>query len=430
MPRNRNHNPKIRKSIKFIGQGAYGCVFRPFIQCKRNNKPTNLQYISKIQKNTIDIQREVEYGSLIKNIPLHRMFFAPIVDICPVDISVIPNSEVKKCDIFTKHTHIDKNTEFISSKIRFAGKNGITQYLFSISKNINKVIRKILTFHNHILKAILLLHTLESPIIHNDIKDGNVMYDDKYGNPILIDFGLSYQIKDITPDNAAVIFYTYEYYTPWCFDITLLSFISREIIRGNLDNFSVNITTNDIDIMRGLLSKFINGNEIFRPDIHIISNEEVDIFRQQYGIFLESFINKTWKSMFDELVNNALTWDNYGVSTMFLIILYDIFLSNNPDLIYQFSQVNSLSTDGNMTSWLKSYINLLKTNILTVPNNQRQSINDTKEKLIFISNNIKKNEIIDFTLFIKKNNKSSIQTYNSNNLKRKEFAEYIKEQRS
>lgn len=44
--------------LKLVEQGTYGCIFRPAIPCKSSNKPTNSQYISKIQPKT---------GVLIKN---------------------------------------------------------------------------------------------------------------------------------------------------------------------------------------------------------------------------------------------------------------------------------------------------------------------------------------------------------------------------
>ena len=93
--------------------------------------------------------------------------------------------------------------------------------------NPKKVIRNIIMFNIHMLKGLKLLQHAQYPIVHNDIKDGNVIYDETHGHPVYIDFGLSYQIKDVVPENVARIFYTDRTYTPWAFDITLLSYIQN-----------------------------------------------------------------------------------------------------------------------------------------------------------------------------------------------------------
>jgi serine/threonine protein kinase len=428
----KNQKPKIVPPIKFIGQGAYGCVFRPFVQCIGSNKPTNLQYISKIQRNTTDIQNEVECGRLVYPLPLSKLFFAPIVDTCPVSISAIPKTEIQKCDIFTKSLPQYSEapiTEYISSKIRYYGKNEMTKYLLSISKNTKKVIRRLLAFHIHILRGIQLLHTLESPIIHNDIKDGNTIYDEKHGNPVLIDFGLSYQVKDITPEMAPKIFYTYEMYTPWCFDVTLLSYISRGIIGQNINIESTYITDMDLVNINELFEKFIRENELFNPELYIFSKEETDTFRQQYHQFLASFLNKTWKAMFDELVKNALMWDNYSTTVMFLITIYDIFLSDNPDLIHRILQTKTLSPNDRMVNWLKSYLQILKSCILIVPSSPRTAINETIESVTKLTQSVNKNELLSFVTFIMKadNTKKLLQNYHKNNYKRKESSNMIRE---
>lgn len=430
-----NNRKKLKlkqKPIRFIGQGAYGCVFRPNIQCIGSNKPTSIQYISKIQRNTTDIQNEVECGRLVYPLPLSKLFFAPIVDTCPVSISAIPQTEVQKCDIFTKSLpkySESAPTEYISSKIRYYGKNEMTKYLLSISKNPKKVIRRLLAFHIHLLRGIQLLHTLESPIIHNDIKDGNTIYDEKHGNPVLIDFGLSYQVKDITPETAPKIFYTYEMYTPWCFDVTLLSYISRGIIGQNINIESTYITEQDLTTINELFAKFIHENELFNPTLYIVSKEETDTFRQQYHQFLASFLNKTWKAMFEELKKNALMWDNYSAAVMFLITIYDIFLSENPDLIHRILQIKTLSPNDKMVNWLKSYLQILKSCILIDPNSPRTSVKEMIESVTKLTQSINKNELLSFVTFIMKedNTKNLLQNYYKNNYKRKESSNMIRE---
>lgn len=440
-PIKRNLRKLKKQPIKFIGQGAYGCVFRPFIQCKASNKPTSSQYISKIQKNSTDIQKETNFGKIINKMADAKSFFATILDVCPVNIDVISQQEVKKCDILnddeiqsrlsSSTTDISKS-EYISSKIRYAGKSSLTKYLLTQSDNPKKIIRRFLSFNIHMLNGLDMLLKSDSPIIHNDIKDGNVIYDEKHGFPIYIDFGLSYQQKDFSVENAPKLFYTYEMYSPWSFDVTLLSYIARAKIDKKVDISETNITPPDINIIKDLFTKFIAENELFLPILKLIFEDEIKTFRQQMYQFIDGFLNKSWKSLYDELILNYDTWDNYSVAVMYLLMTYDVFLSHNQELQQTVSAQTAPSALGN---WIKSYITILKSVMLTVPNSKsspsvkRPSVKDTTDKILALINSIQKNEVHEFAKLLKKmdgENKPRLHEYYKTDLKRKLKSESIR----
>ena len=81
-------------------------------------------------------------------------------------------------------------------------------------------------------------------MIHYDLKDGNIIFDEVYNVPIIIDYGLSFTKSQLlkTPlsiENLEKVFYVYyEKYSPWNIDIVLLSYITQSIII----NEEVNIT--------------------------------------------------------------------------------------------------------------------------------------------------------------------------------------------
>ena len=51
--------------------------------------------------------------------------------------------------------------------------------------------------HLHILTGLQKLIKLNNPIIHNDLKDENILIDNIYDIPIIIDFGLSFTKDDV-----------------------------------------------------------------------------------------------------------------------------------------------------------------------------------------------------------------------------------------
>ncbi len=80
---------------KKIGEGAYGCVYRPQIPCP--GKSSKLDYVTKLMSKDDAIQ-EINEVKLIKKIdPLNKFFIYP-TDMC--DISNITNN-IKNCDKYT-----------------------------------------------------------------------------------------------------------------------------------------------------------------------------------------------------------------------------------------------------------------------------------------------------------------------------------------
>ncbi|KAM9999861.1 hypothetical protein ACTFIZ_008321 [Dictyostelium cf. discoideum] len=88
----------------------------------------------------------------------------------------------------------DKNNFYIGMKYyeTFKFKDNNNSNILKFGKNFEQIIRKI-SFK--ILSAINYLHSLEPPIIHGNINEKNIVFDEN-NEPILIDFGLSYKSID------------------------------------------------------------------------------------------------------------------------------------------------------------------------------------------------------------------------------------------
>ena len=68
---------KKRKELKLIGEGTYGCVFYPGINCKGTIDTPN--YVTKLQKNTNSIKNEWTISQRITKLAGYKQFFAPII---------------------------------------------------------------------------------------------------------------------------------------------------------------------------------------------------------------------------------------------------------------------------------------------------------------------------------------------------------------
>lgn len=384
---------------EFIGQGTYGCIYKPNIPCKNEKltKSTNKKFISKLQRKQENAEREANFGQIIKNkIPKYNTMFAPIIDSCSVNIEQFEQNDIDKCDIITKDKEhgiepgID--VEYKSYKMRYAGNQFLSQYFLSlIKKNPKKLIKRMIETHIYLLKSLNKLIKVTPPIIHYDLKDNNIMYDEKQGVPIIIDFGLSFELepnKDFDQAIATEQYYVfYEKYPPWCIELILLSYIVQKITKTK--GINTTIADADIEKLQEICHTFISENEIFNNNG--ITSEETEIFKQGIYGFVLTYLGKTWESMFKDLQKNYASWDNYSLSVIYLFFIQDLLKSIDSPII-------------------KKYITLLKQSILAVPGNQdssnlfRPSIDEFIRELKKMASNSDKKEYYK-TLYSITNNK-------------------------
>lgn len=382
-----------KKEIQLIGQGTYGCIYYPGIKCGKKQPKDPRQIVTKIQesrKTTID---EMEMGEIIQTIPKFQQFFAPIIENCKVNLSTINSKSIDKCELDLKN----KKTNFMSNKIAYVGKYSMGEYLnkkivdmskkkitlkkgkSSVTKQVEQVKKfliKIITNHIYLLESILLLQ--EKNIIHFDLKENNVMYDEKNDIPIIIDFGLAINmvnLKTATSFKNTFSFSDYETCTQWPIESILLIYICKNIILTTDRSFiSLNQTITSTKGLRETIQKFCLKE--YSDHRHVGLSEEVEKrFEIKVIHYINSFIGKTWKDLWDSLLESKNTWDSYSLAELFHYELFKLQLDNNRLIKY----------------FIGTYSNLLVELIISEPT-KRMSIPDTIDKMKQIIRNIKKKE--------------------------------------
>lgn len=325
------------QNIQLINQGTYGCIYKPEFSC--NNQPHNNPYnrglrphyndakyestirkigvcykkkmISKITKDDGATQ-ENDLGKIIQTIPQYNSYFAPILNSCPINLGEINNEELQKCQFIQNEKQtLDSSggNLYNSNTIRFVGKQSIYDVLYSSS------FPKILSCHIHLLKALTLLQTIDDPIIHYDLKENNIIFDEVYSVPIIIDFGISFQSSKLKTINKDVFYVHYDKYPPWCIEIVILSYIVHNIQGNN------SITNQDISDLKTVCSNFVKQNPVFKTGFD--SNELLE-FENSLLLFIDSFVSKSWEDLTQSLVAKYLTWDNYSICVIFYDILINV----------------------------------------------------------------------------------------------------------
>ena len=347
--------------IELISQGTYGCIFKPGMNCKGEIEKEG--YITKIQYDQETTQNEVDIGKILLKNDLeqdpdkkkdYEERFAPILDSCSISLGLIKEKNkdfIEKCKVIKDNALAN---EFHSNKIRYVGKYTLVDYFYMLrhESNKSKFMSFCSQFHIYLLESVLLLK--EKNIIHFDLKENNILINEKRNVPVIIDFGLSISMdlllkKPLNPYLYNKTFYVYyDKYPPWCLEIVLISFIVNNVSvdsiwgggdekkskrrKPNLRSESDFVWTSNIVKKEDLLS-IVDHYFEENPIIKMIS---LDI-RQKYKKNWNDWIQKIYTDkkatvfgmfMVNKLIESWATWDTFGLSVIFFMLLQK-FLPNH-----------------------------------------------------------------------------------------------------
>jgi serine/threonine protein kinase len=324
-----------KEMSKLLGQGTYGCVYRPAMHCK-TMKPMSKNYVSKIHRKLDVTQGELAAGTKIKNnVRNYSLFFAPILETCDIRISQLDDEQLNQCAPIQEH----KTEAFSSSKMDYVGKYTLRDYFEKELSNartpndMQDFAMKLIDSHMYLLHSAEILNGQN--IIHLDIKGNNVMYHEKNHVFVIIDFGLSIDSNDLdiknmeSSVNSKRNSITRSYvnsYNPWNIDIVLLSYIASRVKEGVLpgSNFDEKIT--DIKPIKQVVSEFMGKNKLFKnPNF---TENELAVFENKYRVYIQTWKNRTWREVWNELYEHHKSWDAYGINAMFLQLLMNTNIMN------------------------------------------------------------------------------------------------------
>jgi len=438
--------------IELINQGSFGCIFRPNIPCEKSQTP-NKKYISKIQLNDENITNEFAIGEQLQTIPLYYLYYSPILSKCVVSIQSLNKEQVEKCNILhdpsldtpssetdnTKETDLNKETNLnketdntketdnhgdtdlnkhtdtnvslnnqsndesnvslhptqprslISTKIKYVGNKNIEDYLWSVPPSSFK--SKLLYCFYYVLQSIHKMN--EKGIIHFDIKEKNIMYDEHIQAPILIDFGLSFipeSIKESSmpnllessppnptppePTPKSTIFYTKRVYPYWCIEIFILSYIinrkkkeSYEILDENNKPQLINLDATDFDKANQ------NVTETKIDELLRTYKEEIQSFCEHYMKNQIGESNESNESKIDTLIEsmksylttefNGTSWSENVLNTLFTSDIYNTWDIYSLAITFA-SILDKKLTEENMEEY-QPFLDLLHSILFSIP---------------------------------------------------------------
>ena len=313
---------------KLIDQGGFGCVFYPGIECD-GSISKNPKYISKLHKKTYHVVNEYNIGKMVTKIPLYEYYFAPIVNMCNIDIAKIDKRERDMCRVVTR---VNNDSKFVIMKMPYIKNVSLIKYITNPNIDKKEIITYIMDSYKFLLHSLKLLNL--NRIVHFDFKLPNLLIDTKTKNPIVIDFGLSIPINDLGPKTYGKYFYAYNanYYI-WSVDIHIINYVINVNSTLTYDELVVLVDTN------------INANHV----LHMFSEGFIKKYRELTISTYKKYTNMSAEDIVTELVKNCNTWDNYALSILFLSLIncisYEGFTDNK--LIKNFTEILLLNIHPN-----------------------------------------------------------------------------------
>ena len=313
---------------KLIDQGGFGCIFYPGIECD-GSISKNPKYISKLHEKNYHVVNEYNIGKMVTKIPLYEYYFAPILNMCNIDIAKIDKRERDMCRVISKKKD---NSKFVIMKMPYVKNVSLSKYITNLNIDKKEIITYIMDSYKFLLHSLKLLNL--NRIVHFDFKLPNLLIDTRTKNPIVIDFGLSIPINDLGPKTYGKYFYTYNanYYI-WSVDIHIINYVINVNSTLTYDELVVLVDTN------------INANHV----LHMFSEGFIKKYRELTISTYKKYTNMSAEDIVTELVKNCNTWDNYALSILFLSLIncisYEGFTDNK--LIKNFTEILLLNIHPN-----------------------------------------------------------------------------------
>ncbi len=268
---------------KYIGEGSYGCVLQPAIECNKNASKNN-KNIVKLFDDYYNWEEELQNHLKILNIfKKNKNIIVNIVDYCEKKINEYDKEIYTKCKKIYKG---DDNQIIYQIIYEYGGKD-----LWNLNDD-NIDFKKLFIGLENVFEGLVILNN--NKYIHFDIRTPNILYNKYNKQSKIIDFGFLTKMEDLFNYNNRDFFYFLRAEYPPEFNknnyLELYNYIVNDAIINREKIYNIDMNTKlelkEIKIyMEDLMKKF--NNYIKNKKIKI-DEKKIDIY--MFGIILFELI--------------------------------------------------------------------------------------------------------------------------------------------
>jgi len=344
---NNNNNNNNAKENKLIGQGSYGCVYKPGLDCQGNTN-TNKKIISKITILESSTINEFKISFLVKQIANYYTRFSPILKKCNVSFNKILNTLNENADdcVLLNKLH-DK--QYVLLYLNYIpGRLSLKEFLYkSFETNYSIFYPEMFNSLVYSLTSVLLLNSKN--IVHNDLHSGNIIYNTQTNKPIIIDFGLSYYSNDFykfNKENLNVTTISKYFFYSYVSDFKTFIFLPEKLFCSfivknnysyydNIQQFKSNSQKNDLTKI--IIDKFIldcTNNPIINL---ILDTNQIEYYKNNLVLFYYKYLNKDVYPYLKNVLLDILNYLFKFTDFYSIVIIYIKFFNNQKNLNDPFS---------------------------------------------------------------------------------------------
>jgi hypothetical protein len=318
---------------------------------KNSTKPFK-KYTNAIIKTSFFSLNEIQISQRILQIPNYSRYFSPVLKNSFVNLAEIDDENFERCekieddnshilitrlnfqefqsfyDVFyvnlKKHNEIRENIINIRNTDKFEETNKI-----NIIKR-KKEFLKIINSYKYLLESINLLNN--SNIVNINFHPSTLIFSDNL--PIIANFEECFHFPTMNEERKSYLFSNYNAKNVF---LPLEAHVICFLMENKLDSLS-----------------FLNIDEICEDcririaSLSCFSKAFLDKYKETARFSLKSLINKPKKDITREMLQYCDTWNNYGISILFLVLLRDIFKGDEegfPQNLF-FSKFSQVLTQG------------------------------------------------------------------------------------
>lgn len=282
--------------MPLIGEGNYGCVFRPHVKCS-NAKKKHPNAVGKVFIDETEFDNELRITEVVKAMDPDGRFTLPLLNSCRVG-TFYKKDKAEKCGLLTKKS-IDVNVPQLIYKDGGKSLKDMLKTKGSVAK-----FAQIVVGFKEVLYGMKKL--IQSGYVHQDIKPHNLMF--KNDKVYLIDFGIMTPMNKVyVNDNKYVLGYDYPYYPPeyklYVYNRSVNTFYTK-VMRNFNFNFEISgkhtdmiqaIESLGIDTKKELLDLFANkkgSRQVNKIDIYSLGFVLLEVYVWS-GLHQKTFKNNT-----------------------------------------------------------------------------------------------------------------------------------------
>ena len=341
----------MSEASNVVGEGTYGCVHKPPLNCEGENIPTPNK-VTKLMKDS-EAKKELKEYQIMKKVDPNDKYYLGTPKSCKVDINAYNKLSADKCRRLKSKDrliidHLSKYTLLVMED----GGDNLEDYSKKAAGNssLNSLERFWLEAHRAFMgvKAFL-----DHGVIHHDLKPHNIVYDGERVN--FIDFGLMKKKRVVVKEAAKSGYGLSQFH--WSFPLEC-KFLDRD----TYDRYANSSEKEKHDYIKNIANSLKGGDyvgtaEVIQNFLYYATNKTGSVLNQEKvtGKILRHFgetmlhVITPGDAAYDKLVDKCLdTIDVYGLGLGLLNVVKNTHKLMNIKLTDDLSNLFLDMTDANV----------------------------------------------------------------------------------